>query len=186
VPKQFSSDDSNLLRELQVQAIDAGAVSKVKRDTMVNMAAWTTKGQPCVHVNFRPILRDNFDYSAFLPLSLVEKCGHVVAGVCVTSLDHCWQLDQRIKSLPLSLDDSLGSLLERYLHGYTFETLTDQCRLWLRLETNLNHNNRQVCAVNMRVESLDISIDPSRTPRIAHPVLSQPLISPACRQLRKK
>lgn len=81
VPKQFSSDDSNLLRELQVQAIDAGAVSKVKRDTMVNTAAWTTKGQPCVHVNFRPILRDNFDYSAFLPLSLVEKCGHVVAGV---------------------------------------------------------------------------------------------------------
>lgn len=32
------------------------------------------------------------------------------------------------RSLPLSLDDSLGSLLER---------------LWLRLETNLNHNNRQ-------------------------------------------
>ncbi|EMD66401.1 hypothetical protein COCSADRAFT_137996 [Bipolaris sorokiniana ND90Pr] len=87
-PKQFSSDDSNLLRELQVQAIDAGAVSKVKRDTMVNMAAWTTKGQPCVHVNFRPILRDNLNYLAFLTLSFMEKCGHVVAGVCVTSLDH--------------------------------------------------------------------------------------------------
>lgn len=91
--KQFLSDDSNLLRELQVQAIGAGAVSKVKRDTMVNMAAWTTKGQPCVHVNFRPILRDNFDYSAFLLLSLVEKCGHVVAGVCVTSLDNYRHLD---------------------------------------------------------------------------------------------
>ncbi|XP_014553183.1 hypothetical protein COCVIDRAFT_40750 [Bipolaris victoriae FI3] len=127
MPKQFSSNDSNLLRELQVRAINAGAVSKVKRDTIVNMAAWTTKGQPCVHVSFRPILRDNLNYSAFLPLSLVEKCGHVVAGVCVTSLDHYRHLDQHIKSLSLSLDNILGSLLER---------------LWLRLENNVNHDSR--------------------------------------------
>ena len=85
MPKQFS-DDSELLMQLQVLAIDAGAVSGVKRDTIVNTAAWTTEGEPCVHINFCPFLRDAFDYSAFLPLSLVEKCGRIVAGVCVTPL----------------------------------------------------------------------------------------------------
>ena len=114
MPKQFS-DDSELLMQLQVLAIDAGAVSGVKRDTIVNTAAWTTEGEPCVYINFCPVLRDAFDYSAFLPLSLVEKCGRIVAGVCVTSLAQCRQLGQHAKSLPLDLDNSLGLLLERYV-----------------------------------------------------------------------
>ncbi|KAF1352626.1 hypothetical protein EJ07DRAFT_183371 [Lizonia empirigonia] len=48
VPKQFSPDDSKLLMKLQVLAINARAVSGVKKDTIVNTAAWTTEGQPCV------------------------------------------------------------------------------------------------------------------------------------------
>ncbi|KAF1357800.1 hypothetical protein EJ07DRAFT_127692, partial [Lizonia empirigonia] len=113
VPTQFSSDDSELLMQLQVLAINAYAISGVERDTIVNTAAWTTEGQPCVHINFRPVLRNSFDYAAFTPLSLVEKCGRIVAGVCVTSLAQCRQLGQRTKSLPLGLDNSLGLLLER-------------------------------------------------------------------------
>ncbi|KAI1521408.1 hypothetical protein PtrSN001C_012244, partial [Pyrenophora tritici-repentis] len=60
VPKQFSSKDSKLLMKLQVLVIDADAVSGVKRDTIVNTAAWTTEGQPCVHINFRPVTKNNF------------------------------------------------------------------------------------------------------------------------------
>ncbi|KAF7570526.1 hypothetical protein A1F96_10813 [Pyrenophora tritici-repentis] len=128
VPKKFSSDDSKLLMRLQVLAIDEHAVSGVKRDTIVNTAAWTTEGQPCVHINFCPVSRDAFNYSAFRPLSLVEKCGRIVAGVCVTSLGQCCQLAQRPKSLPLGLDNSLELLLER---------------LWPIRNTNLVHNDRQ-------------------------------------------
>jgi hypothetical protein len=41
VPEQFSSDDSDLLMKLQVQAIDAGAVFSVPRDTLVHVeGAW--------------------------------------------------------------------------------------------------------------------------------------------------
>ncbi|KAF1361330.1 hypothetical protein EJ07DRAFT_112047 [Lizonia empirigonia] len=128
VPEQFSPDDSKLLMQLQVLAIDAHAVSVVERDTIVNTAAWTTEGQPCVHINFCPVLRDAFDYSAFLPLSLVEKCGCIVAGVCVTSLAQCRQLGQRAKYLPLDLDNSLRLLLER---------------LRPQRNTNLVHSDRQ-------------------------------------------
>ncbi|KAI1559189.1 hypothetical protein PtrEW13061_012455, partial [Pyrenophora tritici-repentis] len=145
VPEQFSLD-SELLRQLQVSAIDAHAVSGVKRDTIVNTAAWTTEGQPCVHINFCPVSRDAFNYSAFRPLSLVEKCGRIVAGVCVTSLGQCWQLAQDEKSLPLDLDNNLGLLLKR---------------LWPGRNTNLVHNDRQVRAINMRVESPKDTSDPS-------------------------
>ncbi|KAF2023103.1 hypothetical protein EK21DRAFT_12255, partial [Setomelanomma holmii] len=81
VPKQFSPDNSELLMQLQVLAIDAHAVSGVERDTMVNMAAWTTEAQPrpSLHINFRPVLIDSLDYERFTPLSLVEKGGLVVA-----------------------------------------------------------------------------------------------------------
>ena len=72
--------------------------------------AWNTKGQPYVHINFRPILRDNFDYSAYHPLSSVEK------GGCVTSLFQYRQSEQPIKPLPLSLDNKLGLLLKGNLH----------------------------------------------------------------------
>jgi hypothetical protein len=117
VPAQFSSDDSNLLMKLQVQAIDAHAVSAVERDSIVNSAGWTTEHQPCVHINFCPVLRKDFNYTAFLPLSLVEKGGRVVAGVCVTSLGQCTKLVQRLKSLPYSVDKGLGLLLKRYVYA---------------------------------------------------------------------
>jgi hypothetical protein len=73
--------------ELQDYAIKKGAVFTVGVNTMVNIAAWATEHQPCLHINFRPVRREDFDYAAFLPLSLVEKSGRVVAGVCVTSVE---------------------------------------------------------------------------------------------------
>ncbi|KAI1533294.1 hypothetical protein PtrSN002B_010391 [Pyrenophora tritici-repentis] len=146
VPKQFSTKDSKLLMKLQISAIDAHAVSGVERDTIVNTAAWTTEGQPCVHINFCPVSRDDFNYPAFCPLSLVEKCGRIVAGVCVVSLGQCRQLAQRSKHLPLDLDNNLGLLLER---------------LWPRRNTNLVHDDRQVRAINMRFESLEDTSNPS-------------------------
>jgi hypothetical protein len=119
VPRQFSSADSDLLMRLQVLAIDAGAVSSMKRDTIVNMAAWATNDppRPCLHINFRPIQRKNFDYRAYLPLSLVEQDNHVVAGVCVTSLSRVSQLRHYFKFIPLEVDEVLGKVLNRYIYA---------------------------------------------------------------------
>jgi len=116
VPEQFSPDDSTLLMRLQVLAIDVAAIFKVERDTMVNVASFTTTGAPCTHINFSPISRDKFDYSAFTPLSLIEKNGLVVAGVCVTSLKRCRLLAQLTKPIPSSVDKDLGLLLQRYVY----------------------------------------------------------------------
>ncbi|KAI1522328.1 hypothetical protein PtrSN001A_011805, partial [Pyrenophora tritici-repentis] len=73
VPKQFSSKDSKLLMKLQVLVIDADAVSGVKRDTIVNTAAWTTEGQPCVHINFRPVTKNNFKLGPIRNTNLVHN-----------------------------------------------------------------------------------------------------------------
>ncbi|EDU46072.1 hypothetical protein PtrSN002B_010637 [Pyrenophora tritici-repentis] len=117
VPGHFSPDDSEILRDLQEQAIQAGAVSGVRKDTMVNMAAWTNEAsaRPCIHINFCPISRGKFDYLAFSPLSLVEECGFVIAGVCVTSIRQISQLrqDSKLPKIPNTLDDEINEILRR-------------------------------------------------------------------------
>ncbi|KAI2483755.1 hypothetical protein Ptr902_06072 [Pyrenophora tritici-repentis] len=117
VPGHFSPDDSEILRDLQEQAIQAGAVSGVRKDTMVNMAAWTNEAsaRPCIHINFCPISRGKFDYLAFSPLSLVEECGFVIAGVCVTSIRQISQLrqDSKLPKIRNTLDDKINKILRR-------------------------------------------------------------------------
>jgi hypothetical protein len=118
VPEQFSSDDSDELRRLQALAIDAGAaLSSVQQDTLVHLGgAWTfeTPQRPCVHVSFYPVARKRFRYSVFSPLSLVEKDGFVVAGVCLIKTTTCFSLYDCSHSIALCLDPQYNSLLERY------------------------------------------------------------------------
>lgn len=114
VPVKFQSISDQLV-QLQAKAINEHAVSEVEKDTRVHFV-WTAKGQTCVLINFRPILRNNFEYSAFLPLSLVERNGLVVAGVCVTSLHRCYGLEDCQKCLSLRLEEELTLFLQTDLN----------------------------------------------------------------------
>lgn len=114
VPVKFQSISDQLV-QLQAKAIDEHAVSEVEKDTRVHFV-WTNKGQPCVLINFHPISRDDFEYSAFLPLSLVERDSLVVAGVCVTSPHRCFGLEDCQKLLSLRLEEELTSLLQNDLN----------------------------------------------------------------------
>jgi hypothetical protein len=115
VPEEFSSN-SDTLKELQAEAIAAHAVYGVEVDTSVSVATWAARvpPMPCLYINFHR--RKDFTSLSFLPLSLVKRNGRVVAGVCVTSLRQCRELDQRPKTFPSSLDRNLESFLEGYVY----------------------------------------------------------------------
>jgi hypothetical protein len=103
--------------QLQVQAIDAGAVFPVPRDTLVHVGgAWTFEKpqRACVHVNLCPVAREDFRYPVFSPFSLVEKDGFIVAGVCLITTTTCFSLCDCLYLFPLRLDSEYVSLLERY------------------------------------------------------------------------
>jgi hypothetical protein len=100
VPEEFREYSAELF-ENQKRAIDLGAVLKADVDSEskeiidLERLGWTfERPHCCYHMNIPPVLRENLraKYPTYVPLSLIQRKGSVVAGIFAVPVNKCFRL----------------------------------------------------------------------------------------------